>query len=195
MEKRTAHALAKGDLSSDFFIRNRGDSMQQMIVLTVVTVLIATATISINEKLATTSIVLILFGCISWYLTLDVKNNLNLVKATEFQNALFSSALGMNHDFTFIVNLKDSKIFYHDRLLQNSFPYFFKQEQNDLFTFLEQAKVNPDNQKALQSLLETGSAQNMVLEIEIEEKREKIALSLEPVPRPTGFMLIRGRKL
>ncbi len=194
MEKRTAKALASGDLSSDFFIRERGVSIQQALVLIMVTILIGTATVSINEKLAVTSVVLILFGCISWYLTLDVHNNKALVQATEFQNAIFSSALGMNHDFTFIVTAKNHDIFYLDRPFQNIFPYFFKQKDRSLNSLLEQAKVAEENQKTLHSLLEQGNAQNMVLEMEIEGVNSKVALSIEPIPRPQGFILVRGRK-
>lgn len=195
MEKRTATALASGDLSNEFFIRNRGASIQQVLVLVMVTILIGTATMTINEKLAATSIVFVLFGCISWYLTLDVRNNLDLVKATEFQNAIFSSALGMNHDFTFIVTVKDHNIFYLDRPFQNIFPHFFGQKERSLAFFLEQAKASEENRKTLHSLLESGNAQNMVLEVEIEGKPTKVALSIEPIPRPKGFMVIRGRKV
>ncbi len=195
MQKRTAEALATGDLSNEFFIRDRGTNIKQLLVLTMVTLSIGAATMTINEKLAVTSVVFILFGCISWYLTLDVRNNLDLVKATEFQNALFASTIGMNHDFTFIVTISDHNIFYLDRPFQEAFPYFFKQKERSLNGFLEQAKVSSENQKTLHSLLEQNNSQNMVLDMEIEGNTSKVALSIEPIPRPSGFIIVRGRKV
>lgn len=195
MENRAAVALANGTISNEFFIRERGASTKQILVLVMITLLIGTATMTINEKLAATSVVFILFGCISWYLTLDVRNNLELVRATEFQSALFSSALGMNHDFTFIVAVKDYSIFYLDRPFQNVFPYFFKQKERALDVFLDQTKVSSENQKTLRSLLERRNSQNIILEMEADGEMKKVALTIEPIPRPDGFMIIRGRKL
>jgi len=154
MEKRMATALVQGKLSSDFFIRDRGTNIKQLLVLAIVTISIGTATMTINEKLAVTSVVFILFGCISWYLTLDVRNNLDLVKATEFQNAMFASALGMNSDFTFIIDKKDRNIFYIDRLFQDIFPEFSKKKERDLSTFFEDADISSDNRQAFISLFE-----------------------------------------
>lgn len=195
MEKRMATALVQGKLSSDFFIRDRGTNIKQLLVLAIVTISIGTATMTINEKLAVTSVVFILFGCISWYLTLDVRNNLDLVKATEFQNAMFASALGMNSDFTFIIDKKDRNIFYIDRLFQDIFPEFSKKKERDLSSFFEDADISSDNRQAFISLFEQDRPQNMVFELKTGEALKKVAVSIAPIPRPQGFSIVQGRIL
>lgn len=196
MERRIAQDLAKGKYSNDFFIRDRSPNIVQMLLFIGAVLAIAIfTTYTVDQKLALTALLFILFGCISWYATLNVRNNHDLVQATEFQNAVFASALGMNHDFCFIVGLKDRDIFYFDRPFQTVFPHFFEQPARSLEAFFDQASISPENRQAFISLLDQGSPQNIVLDVQPDDKSFKATFSLEPIPRPKGFVLVRGRKL
>jgi len=196
MEKRTAQELASGRYNADFYIRDRSPNIPQMALLVFAVFAIAAfTTFTVDEKLALTALLFVLFGCVSWYATLNVRNNHDLVQATEFQNAMFASALGMNHDFTFIVSLTDKRIFYLDRPFQTVFPNFFKQESRTLETFFEQAQVSQENQLAFVALIGKDSVQNLILDMKPAEASFKVAIAIEPIPRPKGFVLVRGRKI
>jgi len=198
MEKRLDKSFyykEASDLSKEFHIRDKGVTPKQILILVIVTTFIGIAIMGIDGKLAVTSVVFTLFGCISWYLSLDVKNNRDLVRTSQFQSALFSSALGMHHDFTFIVNLKKRNIFYFDRPFQSVFPQFIKQDDNSLASLLNIAKISEENKKSFEALLDSEREENITFEIDADGSLHKALISIEPIPRPTGFVLVRGRVL
>ncbi|MEZ5692123.1 MAG: hypothetical protein R3D71_10750 [Rickettsiales bacterium] len=200
MEKRATtnligSNLVTGELDNGFFLRKRGANAGQILLLLLVAILIGVATITINEKLVVTSIVFILFGFICWNLSRSVQDNMNMVTAAEFQNSLFASALGMNHDFTFIVAENEREIFYLDRPFQIFFPSFLKQKKRSLDFFLNMNKVSKEEQDSLSVLLKRNVTEDITVNMEIEGKSANIILSVEPIPRPKGFTVIRGRKL
>jgi len=195
MEKRTAQALAKGELSKDFQIRDHGASIKDAIILILAAALIASTTMIVSDSIILTCAVVTVLGMICCYIALDVNKQKALLKITEFQSALFASALGMNHDFTFIVELKKHSIFYINPLFQTAFPEFHKQDDRSLAKFFELNQISEENQKTIHVLLDSHKEENLVIDISTGEETKKLTISLEPIPRPSGFVLIRGRFL
>jgi hypothetical protein len=189
MEKRSADALTKTTGSSDFVTRKRTPSLPQLFI-NCFAVLVVSLYIGyyVYDRLALTSLLFILGGGISWYVTKQVQLNRDLVQATEFQNALIASALGIGHKFCIIVQL-DGTIFYLDRPFQSMFPEFTKQPNRALSTFLEHAEVAPADRDKILGVVAKGGTENMVIDM----KKQKIALMISPIPRPNGFILMIGK--
>jgi len=195
MEKRTAKAIANGELPKDFIVRPRGASVKDAFLLFLSAFLIVASILYVKDKVIAIAIILVVFGIINVYISMDINRQKELLKMTEFQSALFASALSMNYNFSFIVELKKHSVFYFDNSFQKVFPEFHQQDDRTLTRFFELNKTSEENQKTIHSLLDQKNEQNLVVDMEVVGKIRKIAVSIEPIQRPSGFVLIRGRLL
>lgn len=191
MDKRSADVLVGSKNAKDFIVRKRKPSLPQVFI-NCLAVLVGALLIAYNvyDRLALASILFILGGGISWYVTVQVQRNRDLAQATEFLNALIASALGMNHKFCVIVG-QDGQIVYFDRHFQDMFPSFIEQPNRMLADFLEHASVAAPDREKITRMVEQGGRDKVALEI--GNDHQKIALSIAPIPRPSGFVLLRGQ--
>lgn len=179
----------------DFVIRRRYPTLPQLAVIFFSIVLIgASVVIAVSDKTALISILFILGGASGWYMATLLQRNRDQLLATEFQNALFSSALGMNHKFCFIIK-RDGSIIYQDRSFQDMFPDFIRQSARTLDLLLNFGKVSAGDQNRIFSAIEQGIYEKIIFDIRGGEgKFEKIIMTMEPILRPSGFVLMRGRE-
>lgn len=179
----------------DFIIRKRYPTLLQLFVIFLSVVLIgASVVLAVEDKTALISIIFILGGATSWYVTTLLQRNRDQLLATEFQNALFASALGMNHKFCFIIR-RDGNIIYQDRSFQDMFPTFFRQGSHNLDSLMDYGKVSQDDKDRIFKAIEQGDYQKVVFDIRNGDgKFQKIVMNMEPILRPSGFVLMRGRE-
>ena len=136
----------------------------------------------------------VLFIIAGWYIVIVVQRNRDLVLATEFQNSLFASALGINNKFCLIIR-PDGTIVYLDRSFQDIFPEFIKQPRRTIDVLLDQGKVEKEESDKIYTAIEQGVYAKVVLNIRGTGKIfHKMIVSIEPILRPSGFILLRGRE-
>lgn len=193
MEKRTATVLANSNLSKDFFVRNRGNTIKDALLFVSSAALILTAVVIIQNKLAAVSIILTLFGLISCFIAKDTNKQKEFLKITEFQSALFASSLGMGYDFAFIVDLVRQRIFYINPEFQKVFPMFQKQNDRSIAKFFELSGIAEDAKTMVSDAWEQKLVKNLVVDITVNGESKKVDLFIDMIPRPEGFALVRGR--
>lgn len=127
-----------------------------------------------------------------------IAQNLEKLKKTknalEFMGALFSSALGKGYAFTFIVK-STGEIVYHNRPFQSVFPAYVNQSTRTLATLLTLYQVPQEHQEQIKTLLTSKGEGTITTTVKAAADAEgkSFALLIEPIERPTGFVIIRGK--
>lgn len=181
--------------SRDFVIRRRTPTMPQLLAIFISVLLIAiSVSLSIVDRMqliSMLSLLLIIAGC---YVMVVVQRNRDLVLATEFQNALFASALGINNRFCVIIK-RDGNIIYLDRSFQDMFPDFLKQPRRTIDILLEHGRVSKEDSNKVFAAIEQGVFSKVVFDIRGgNNEYHKMVMSIEPIMRPSGFIMLRGRE-
>ncbi len=179
---------------SDFAIRRRTPTIiQLLVVLTGVLLVAVFLTLSVESRehvLVLISALMALTGC---YTVMVIQRNRDLVLSTEFQNALFASALGINNKFCVIIR-KDGSIIYLDRSFQAMFPDFLKQPRRTIDVLLEFGKVRSEEANKIYAAIEQGIYSKVLFEMRVAgNEYHRIVMSIEPIMRPSGYIMLRGR--
>jgi hypothetical protein len=148
----------------------------------------------VTDLVVFSQIMFVMLGSLGTYVVYTVQRCRDLVLATEFQNALFSSALGHSNKFCLIIK-NDSTIAYIDRSLQELLPNFYKQPRHAIDVLLEQGQVSKEERKQVFEALDKRVRGKVIFDI-IDHKKQthRIMMTIEPILRPKGFMLLRGRE-
>jgi len=181
--------------AADFIIRRRTPTLLQLLLILITTFVIAISVIlTAADKLALVIILIILLSAVGSYVAVQLQRSRDLVLTTEFQNALFASALGINNKFCLIIRM-DGNIVYLDRSFQEMFPDFIKQPRRTVSVLLNYGKLSPEESKKIFAAIERNVYDKVIFTIR-DSKGEfhKIVMSIEPILRPEGFILLRGRE-
>src|SRR5579871_1490594 len=90
--------------AKDFVIRRHGPTLLQLLVVLAAALFLSLLIIvTVEDKLALAGILFVILGSAGGYVVLQIQRNNDLLLATEFQNALFASALGINNKFCLII--------------------------------------------------------------------------------------------
>lgn len=181
--------------ASDFVVRKRQPTMSQVVSLIFIVFCISiTVVVFVADKYLLTAMLLVILGIVGWYIVIQVQRNHDLLLATEFQNALFAAALGLNNKFCIIIR-RDGTIVYLDRSFQDIFPDFLRQPRRTLDVLLEQGNVSTEEIEKIYSAIGRGVYEKVIYNIRGANKRYfKIVMSIEPIMRPSGFIMLRGRE-
>lgn len=181
--------------AKDFVVRKRAPTiMQMLLIFASVLVVSVSVTVSVIDRMALVTILLIMMGAVGWYVIVQLQRGRDLVLATEFQNALFASALGINNKFCLIIK-RDGNIVYLDRAFQQMFPEFLKITHRTVDNLLQYGKVQPDDKRKIFNAIERDVFDKVIFEIRGSDNHfYKIVMSIEPILRPSGFILLRGRE-
>lgn len=179
----------------DFVIRGRTPTSVQMGIIFVCTLIIAVGIgLYAATKLEMVATLFMLFSILGWYVMIQMQRNRDLVMTTEFQNALFASALGINNKFCLIIK-RDGNIVYLDRSFQTLFPDFMKLPRRTVDELLEYGRVTPEDSEKIITAIEAGIFDKVIYDIRASDGQFfKIVMSVEPILRPSGFILLRGRE-
>jgi PAS domain-containing protein len=201
MAVRFADILSSGkkeptvDSRQDFVVRTRRPLWYNL-ALMFASILPITIILSIFVKdiVIFAEILFVLLVTLGTYVVYTVQRCRDMVLATEFQNALFSSALGHSNQFCLIIK-NDSTIAYIDHSLQEMFPNFYKEPRRAIDVLLEQGQVSKDERKMVFSAIERRVRGKVIFDIvDYKKQSHRIMMSIEPITRPKGFMLLRGRE-
>ena len=181
--------------AKDFVIRRRTPTQfHLMLIFASVLLLAVSITLTISDKASLLSILFIMLGTLAWYCMIQIQRSRDLVLATEFQNSLFASALGIHNKFCIIIK-RDGGIVYLDRAFQEIFPDFLKQPRRSIDILLEMGRVSKDDSAKIFSAIERGVYEKVIFDIRgTRGAFHRMVMSIEPIMRPSGFILLRGRE-
>lgn len=120
--------------------------------------------------------------------------NLDLVMSTEYQNMIFAQALTQGYSFTFIVQ-RDGSLVYTSEGLSDIFPDFSHSQSRSLAGIFEHHAIRQTDRERIMGAIHSGSGEHLIFPI-IDKKNEKkdYIITVEPIQRPSGFSIIRGRE-
>lgn len=119
---------------------------------------------------------------------------LDLVLSTEYQNLLFTQALGIGTSF-FMIARRDGTVVYASEGLGDLLPgYDYAQAQalEGLFTL---GTVRKTDRERILGAIHSNAREHLVFPVisQYQQTRDFI-LTVEPMPRPAGFSVLRGRE-
>ena len=181
--------------ASDFVIRERTPTTPLLILIFLSTLLVSLSLmISINNKFALIGLLFVSLGSAGWYVILQVIRERDMLLATEFQNALFASALGLHNKFSILIK-RDGTIIYLDRSFQTLFPDFIYQPNRSIETLLKTGNVSKEDAVKVHASIDRGVFDKVIFNLQdARGKVHNIILSVEPILRPAGFTMLRGRE-
>lgn len=115
-------------------------------------------------------------------------------ESLEFMNALFSSAIGKGYQFACIVK-KTGEIVFYNRPFQAVFPAYTIQDTRTLKALLDLYNVPESDRETLRKFMTDNEGGSIATTINAKAQTEKTAITfhLDPIERPTGFFLLRGK--
>lgn len=127
-----------------------------------------------------------------------IAHNLEKLKkgkeSLEFMNALFSSAIGNGYRFACIVK-KSGEIVFYNRPFQTIFPAYTAQDTRTLKALLDLYNIPEGDRETIRKFMSDNMGGSIATTINAKAQTEKtsITFNLDPIERPTGFFLLRGK--
>ena len=179
----------------DFVARQRTPTTMQVAIIILSAFLIGTSIIvTVKNPLLLVATLFTLFGIIGWYVVYQLMRYRDMLLVTEFQNALFASAMGLHNKFCLIIK-RDGSIVYLDRSFQNLFPDFVKQPMRTVDLLLKYGKVERTDVTRINDAIAEGTYEKVIFDItDAQGLVHHVILSVEPIMRPAGFTMLRGRE-
>ena len=181
--------------NDDFVIRQRIPTIVKMLglfsacLMTSIMLLVL-----VLDKGAVIAWLTVVIGALGWYVLVQIQRSRDLVLATEFQNALFASALGINNKFCLIIK-RDGSIVYMDRAFQALFPEFTSERHLSIATLLGHGQVAAEERQMIFDGIDRGTFAKVIFDIRAADRHfHRVVMSIEPIVRPAGFILLRGRE-
>lgn len=197
MATRFSDDIISNTEGSDFIIRHRIPlRIQIFLMFAVAFILIAIASAYISSpdgRAVYYTTLLIGIGSLGWFTILFASQQRDLVLATEFQNAILASAAQLSTRFCLITK-RDGSLVYFDPSFQRIFAPYMQGGNRTIDVLLENAGVAGDVARGIISKLEQNKNDRVLFRLQDADNEVlPIMLSIEALPRPKGYFLMRGR--
>lgn len=182
----------------DFVPRERRGHITRVVVAFSISLVLLMALTMLPESLlspahAAIAAMAIIMG-LCFYIVYHKQQNLDLVMHTEYQNMLFSQAAALGATFCIFVR-RDGTIVYANDGLTKLFPHFAYSDSKALEMVFEQGGVAAADRERIMSAIYANQAERLVFPLlQPDGERKDYILTLEPLQRPGGYMVIRGRE-
>lgn len=192
------HRYTESAKSQEFVTRKRRPSMLHIVLAYGLSLAaIAALMASLDNAAAHWPQLLTILGIVTAltaFTALTQQRSHDLVMATEFQNTLFANAASVHSRFCLITK-QDGTVIYYDPGFQQLFPDFLRSELRAIDVLLKQGEVGADDSARIYEALQKGTYEKLVMNVRASDGRVvKIMLNIDPLPRPQGFYLFRGRE-
>lgn len=200
MKVRFADSSNKGNITTenkiaDFVIRRRIPTWQLLsVAFAAVGVFSVVLGLLVDNILFFSELIFVVFVGLSTYVIILLQGSRDLVLATEFQNAILSSALSADDEFGLIIK-NDSSVVYVTPSLLSLIPEFRLETRRSVDSFIEHAHVPKEQRKIIFSAIENGSKEKIIFDVvDSSMVTRRLVMSLQPLARPQGFVLLKGRE-
>jgi two-component system, cell cycle sensor histidine kinase and response regulator CckA len=179
----------------DFVVRRRKPTLIELALIFLFALIMSvTLPVMVLDKMALIFWLCLLLGVAGWYVIVEIQRGRDLVLATEFQNALFASALGFNNKFCLIIK-REGSIVYMDGGFQRMFPDLLKERLISIAAMLKHGKVGSSDKEKVFAAIDRGVYDKVIFDIVGKDGiTSRIVMSIEPIVRPSGFILLRARE-
>lgn len=124
---------------------------------------------------------------------LSIQRGRDMLMVTEFQNALFAAALGVNTMFCLILR-RDGSVAYADRGFQSMYPQFERSAFHGLQEIIGISYLSrEDSEKIWNAVHEFRAEQHIVTMRDADGLAHKVVLAIDPIRRPKDYFILRGR--
>lgn len=182
----------------DFVPRERRNRVFRVITAFVVTsaivFVLAYAPPFAHVAIYTPLIAILLMAFLCLYVTYHEQMMLDLVLSTEYQNLLFAQALSVGYRFFLIVRRDGTIVHASDGLADiiPGFDYAQSQALDGLFTV---GTVRRTDRERIMAAIYSNTSEQLVFSLITQYQPAKdYIIIVEPMPRPSGFSVIRGRE-
>lgn len=188
------HQLPRDLHEDEFIVRRRIPTLMQFFLLLASNYAVIVLAYLLSGSLVTfAAIALFLLAITTAVAVWSVQQSRDLVLFSEFQNALFSSALGMHNTFCLIVR-QDGAVVYTDQGFKTLFPEFEEATQRNVTSFFTVASMVHDEASIIDRLISSGESGVYVTTVKgVDRESAKMVLSVDPLRKPQGYTLVRGR--
>ncbi len=178
----------------DFGSRKRMPTLVEQFYMCLTLILTGVAIVlAVHDELALTGILFTIIGLASVYVNAQTIRNRRLLQATEFENALFASTLSKGYLWCLIAKRDTGEIIYRNPEFAARFPGIGPKDT--VQEWLASGTVVGDTAIHLAECLRTlAEPQVPLLIYGTNGQRESLLVSIEPIPRPAGFVLLRCRE-
>ncbi len=196
----TAHHLRIVDKSSylnmkdaDFSLRRNVPIRRIGMIFVIISFVAVLFAIAFYYKHLEGMAICLAFGIMLYFVAAQLQNLQKMQNATEFMNALFSSALSEGYKFCFVTR-KDGVIVYMNRGFQSLFEEFALENSHDVLGWLEASGSSEDVKQNVLNNLNMDRPTNAIVSLHTSDKEHLTAytLHINPIKRPSGFVLVRG---
>lgn len=182
----------------DFVPRERRNQVSRLIVAFVATMLLvfvaAYMPLFSHMDIYAPLLAILLVALLCLYTVYKNQVNLDLVMSTEYQNMLFAEAASLGSSFCMFVR-RDGTIVHASNGLSKIFPQFNYSESQALEGIFEQGVIRKIDRERVMGAIRSGSTDHLIFPIlDRYQERKDYILTIEPLPRPSGFSVVRGRE-
>ncbi len=189
----TLQSAARGD---DFVVRRRPFFWSLFIIFVVMFIALYLAGLGMRDgqgHILFAALLIVMLGLLGAFTYVFTQRQRDLVLMTEFQNALFSSAVRINYLFCLILK-SDGSVVYLDPGFQKLFPHINRHEMDDVYKLGTHGILTRDQQIAFDKALSDGKNATQIVDINLPDNLgSKMVVTLEPLPRPRGYFILRSR--
>lgn len=194
--RRTSDSFNQDEFG-DFIIRRRILPVWQLLLLFflsfAVLFVVATNAEMLGGSIGIGLAIFAVIGPLTWFTVYFSQQNRDMLLAAEFQNALFSAAARLKTKFVMIVK-QDGTIFYFDRGFQQVFPEAANRGTLMLDKIFSSKQITPVEAEKLHRALDGSRSESVFIHLPDEQGQEqRVIITIDPLPRPSGFFIIRGR--
>lgn len=182
----------------EFIPRERGRQIWRVIfafaIVTTLVLIFSLTPASLGGTGIAAMLSVVAIGMLCFYVVLRKQQSLDLVMMTEFQNMLFAQAAALGSNFCMFVK-RDGTIEYANEGVKELFPAYSHGEAHSLENLLQQAKVNKTDSERLMGAIISSQRDRLIFPIiTADNKVHEYILTVEPLPRPAGYVVVRGRE-
>lgn len=181
----------------DFIVRKRPFVVPLLVVLTIAFGVLYAAGLGLqdgNGQVLFALVALFILLGLGVFTALFTQRQRDLVLLTEFQNTMFASAARLGTQFCLILK-KDGSVVYVDPGFQQLFPQLNYRSIQDVAVLGEHGLLTPQEQRIFDDALGNHTSARQFITMPLAGNASiKMAVTLEPLARPRGYFLLRGRQ-
>lgn len=136
-------------------------------------------------------ILAIALAALGIYVVINAQRLLDLIMSTEYLNLMFSQGLALGSNFCLFVKRDGTIVYANDGLRQLFGP---TGESNALETVFERGGVAAPDRERLMGAIYSDTHDKLIFPITSAGEVKQFVLTVEPLPRPRGYVMIRGRE-
>jgi hypothetical protein len=136
---------------------------------------------------------LLIIVIMSVYIVVLKQRDFDLVMNTEYLNMLLAQGVALGGSFYYFVK-RDGTVAYVDDGMRKLFPHVASAESQPIDRIFEHGQMLMSDRERLKAAILECKAERLVAPLVVAGKTVDYWLTIDPLPRPAGMLLVRGRE-